>query len=172
MKVTVHEITVQEFSLMLGNLKGLLKKAQGFAEEKKIDLSVLLQMRLAPDMFPLGRQIQIAADVAKMTAARMSGKEAPKFEDNEQTYEQFMHRLDQTLNYLKAFKAEDFENFEKTEVRFPWRPGFHIKGRDYVVQYALPNFYFHVSAAYAILRHAGLPIGKGDYLGPINWQEG
>lgn len=169
MNVTVFETTVAPYVTMLTNLKGLLKKAQAFADHKKIDMSVLFQMRLAPDMFPLSKQIQIAADSAKLSVARLANVEAPKFEDNEQTYEQFMERIDKTIAFLKTVKTEQFQNFEKTEARFFWKPGTHLKGRAYLTQHAVPTFYFHMTTAYAILRHAGVEIGKADYLGAQDW---
>lgn len=169
MNVSVFETTVTSYISMLTNLKAILKKANAFADQKKIEMPVLLQMRLAPDMFPLSRQIQIASDVAKLSVARLAHADAPKFEDNEQTYEQFIERIDKTVAFLKTIKLEQFQNYEKAEYRTPWKPGFHLEGRAYLVQHALPTFYFHLTTAYAILRHAGVEIGKGDYLGSPDW---
>ncbi len=170
MNISIYDITVPQFINSLKGLKGYLMKAQAFCETKKIDMGVLFQSRLAPDQFPLSRQIQIACDNAKMTAARMAGVEAPSFEDNEQTLEQFVTRIDKTIAFLEKFSADQFKDFESKKISFFWNPGFYLDGRTYMSQYALPNFYFHLTTAYSILRSCGLDLGKRDYLNQVNWQ--
>lgn len=167
--VTVYDLTVPQFIMQLEALKGVLKKAQAWAEPKKVDMSVLFGMRLVPDQFPLSRQIQIACDGAKFCVTRLTGKEAPKFEDNETTVDQFMARIDKTVAFLKTTKPEDFNGFESKVISFPWYPGHHMKGKDYLISHALPNFFFHVTTAYAILRENGIDLGKADFLGKQNW---
>ncbi len=171
MHVSVHDVTVGQFSRGLTNLKGVLQKGRAFAESKKIDFSVLLQTRLAPDQFPLARQIQIACDVAKVCCATLSGLPAPAMEDKEQTFEEFMERIDRTLAFLQTIKAEQFTSFEKRTFTSHRRPGLHLEGRDYLHQHATPNFYFHVTTAYSILRASGVELGKRDYLGDPSWKQ-
>lgn len=146
-------------------------KAHAFCETKKIDMSVLFQTRLAPDQFPLSKQIQITADVAKFSAARLSGIEAPGFEDKEQTLEEFMQRIDKTISFLEKFNEESFSDYETKIIRFHWNPGMHLDGKTYLNLYAIPNFYFHLTTAYSILRHCGVEIGKGDYLFQLPWKK-
>lgn len=169
MQVNVYDVTINQFTRSLSALKGVLAKGAAFADRKKIDYSVLLNARLAADMFPLSKQIQIACDGAKFCASRLTGKEAPKFDDKETTYTEFVARIDATLAYLATFKPEDFNGYEKQIARFPWNPGKHLHGHAYLVQHAIPNFYFHLTAAYAILRHLGVEIGKADFLGEQDW---
>lgn len=171
MNVSVYDITVPQFVRELTALKAILHKAGEFAEKKKIQPEVLLQTRLAPDQFPLSRQIQITSDGAKACAARLTGIEAPVFEDKEQKLEEFMVRLDKTITFLKTVKAESFAGYEKRTARFPWNPGYFMDGHTYLVQHALPNFYFHLTTAYSILRASGLELGKADYLGKQDWQK-
>lgn len=170
MQVSVYEISIQQFILTLTNLKNLLKKSQQLAGARKFDMEVLLNTRLFPDMFPLGKQIQTACDAAKFCAHRLSEVEAPTFTDAELKLEDYFKRIEGTITYLKGLVAEDFEEFEKKKIRFAWNPDYELKGKDYLIQFALPNFYFHVTTAYNILRHCGVELGKADYLGPINWQ--
>ena len=128
-----------------------------------------LQMRLAPDMLPFVKQIQICSDTAKGACARLSGQTAPKYEDNEATIEELIARIDKTVMYISGFKAEDFADYQSAKIMFPRYPGVYISGADYLASHALPNFYFHMTTAYNILRLHGLEIGKGDYLGEQNW---
>lgn len=170
MNLSVYEMTTPQFVLGLQALKGILRKAQAFAEMKKIDATVLLQTRLAPDQFPLMKQIQVTTDVAKGCAARLSGAEAPVFEDKEQTLDEAFQRIDKTIAFLQKFKVEDFKDYESKTVRFPWHPGKHLTGKDYLIQHAVPNFYFHLVTAYSILRASGVDLGKADFLGSQNWK--
>lgn len=171
MKVAVYDLTAVQFVRSLHVLKGLLAKAAQFADQRKFPASVLLGSRLAPDQFPLSTQIQIACDNAKLCVARLSGVEAPKHEDNEQTLDQFIARIDSTIAFLESVKPESFAGFADKTVRFHWNPGAHLRGEDYLVQFALPNFYFHLTTAYSILRNNGLELGKADYTGTLTWQK-
>lgn len=124
-------------------------------------------MRLAADMFPLSRQIQIATDNAKGMAARLAGKDLPSYEDTESTLSELVARLEKTIAFLASFSEGDFDGAEAREARFPWFPGMHMVGGGYLLSYALPNFMFHVTTTYAILRHHGFQIGKPDFLGTL-----
>lgn len=170
MQITVHELTAIQFKTTLKSLKNILNKTKKWAEPKKIDMGVFLQTRLAPDMFPLSKQVQIATDIAKGCMARLTKTTAPTFEDNEQTFEQFIERIDKTIAYIETIKPEQFKEFETAKIEFFWNPGKHLNGKDYLIQHAVPNFYFHVTTAYAILRSNGIDLGKGDYLGEQNWK--
>jgi hypothetical protein len=151
---------------MLSALDKVLTKAEADAAARKIDLDVFVNGRLAPDMLPLTRQIQIMTDQAKGGASRLAGKESPKFADDEKTFADLHARIAKTLAHLKTFKPADFEGAETRdiELKFP-NATFNFKGKDYLLNFVIPNFYFHYTTAYAILRHNGVPIGKGDFLG-------
>jgi hypothetical protein len=153
----------------LNALSAVLDKAQAFAAAKKIDPSVLLNMRLCPDMFALTRQVQVATDLAKNGASRLAGVEPPRYEDNETTIDQLKARLAKTVAYLKTLDAKKIDASADREITFPLGPNNkgHMKGDDYLNHFVLPNVYFHLTAAYAILRHAGVEIGKQDFLGAI-----
>lgn len=170
MDIRVYDLTVPQFILSLEALKGVLKKAEAHATAKKVEPSTVFGLRLIADQFALGRQVQITCDGAKFAAARLSGKEAPKFEDNETSFEQFYTRIDKTITYLKTFKAEDFAKFREVKAVFPWYPGKSLDGANYLVQHALPNFYFHLATAYDILRANGVELGKADFLGKQAWK--
>ncbi|MGB1016855.1 MAG: DUF1993 domain-containing protein, partial [Nannocystaceae bacterium] len=131
------------------------------------DPVVLLTSRLAPDQYPLTRQVQIACDSAKFAGARLTGKDAPKHEDTETTYEQLTARITSTIEYLNTLVAADFEGCEDKTVELPFLPGKGVKGSDYLKDFVLPNFYFHATTAYAILRHNGIDVGKRDYIGSM-----
>lgn len=171
MNVAVYEISVEQFILTLTNLKNFLIKAEGFAKSKKFDIQVLLNTRLFPDMFPLGKQIQTACDAAKFCASRLTDVKAPVFEDNEVQLADFIQRIDKTIDYLKTINLEDFKNYEAKKIKFPWNPGMELHGKDYLIQFAMPNFYFHVTTAYNILRSSGIELGKADFLGQIDWHQ-
>lgn len=170
MQPTVNEIVVEQFSRSLNNLKNILKKAQTHAQERKFDENLFLQSKLATDMFPLARQVQIVCDTAKLSCSRLSGTTAPAFPDEEKTITELLARVDKTLDYIKTFATNDFKGYENQKISFHWNPGKHIMGHDYVLSYALPNFYFHLTTAYAILRSSGVHLGKGDYLGEMQWK--
>lgn len=166
MSVSLYQITVPSHIHALNNLSAILDKAADYCEEKGIKEEVLVNYRLAPDMAALPRQIQIASDTAKGAGARLSGAEMPSYEDNEATIEELKARLQKTIDYLKTLSPEDYEGAEDKEVelKLPSRT-IEFTGLSYVNHFVNPNFYFHVTTAYAILRHAGVPLGKLDYLG-------
>lgn len=168
MNMSMYEATLPPFIRTLSNLGVIVEKAMAFAANKKIEGTVLANYRLAPDMLPLARQIQIATDTAKGCAARLAGVEPPKYEDNEQTLPELKERLHKTIDYLKTFKPEQIDGTEEKtiELKFPQKT-FTFKGMPYVTGFVLPNFYFHVTTTYAILRNCGVEIGKNDYLGQM-----
>jgi hypothetical protein len=166
MSITMYQASVPQFIRMLGNLKGILEKAAAHAAARKIDEPVLLNARLFPDMFPLTRQVQIATDFARGTAARLAGVEPPAVEDNEQSFAALAARVDAAIAYLNTLPAAKIDGSEAREITRKVRGVERtFAGIDYLIQYALPNFYFHVTTAYAILRHNGLEIGKPDFVG-------
>jgi hypothetical protein len=146
-------------------LISLLEKVQIQTQDKKMSDANLLALRLAPDMFPLSKQIQIVSDNAKGMASRLTLQETPKYEDNEVTLSDLISRLTKTIAYLETFSESDFANAATSEARFPYFPGKHMVGADYIFGYAIPNFFFHLVTVYAILRHHGFDIGKADYMG-------
>ena len=165
MAISMYQACVPTMRRTLTNLIALLEKAASHAEAKKIDPAVLIGSRLYPDMFPLGRQIQIASDNAKGCAARLAGLEPPKFEDTEASIPELIARLRKTIAYLETFKPEQFEGAETRAITLQMRSGsLNFDALTYLTQYAIPNFYFHAVTAYAILRHCGVEIGKKDYL--------
>lgn len=161
-----YDLLIPIFTRMLPNLKAILEKAQEDAEARKIDPQVFLQARLAPDMFALARQVQITTDQVKGGLARLAGVEVPKWDDNEKTFGELCARIDKALDYTKTFKPAQFDGAETRdiELKFP-QATLTFKGRDYLLNFVLPNFYFHLTAAYAILRHNGVPLGKRDFVG-------
>jgi hypothetical protein len=167
MKISMHAMSVDVLSNILGNLSWLLEKGEAFATAKKIDPSVLLGSRLAPDMFPLTRQVQVACDIAKNSVSRIAGQEPPRFEDNETSFEQLRARIARTIAYMKGLPAKDFENSETREIKVPAGPDrtLEFKGLNFVQNWAIPHVFFHVTTAYNILRHNGVEIGKSDYIG-------
>jgi hypothetical protein len=166
MKITMYTMAVESFVPVLTHLSTLLDKGLAHATAKKFEPSVLVNARLAPDMFPLSRQIQIACDAAKNGSARLAGQEAPRFEDKETTLEELRARIARTIEYLKSIPASAFDGAEDRDIKIPVRDRtLEMKGLAYLQTWALPNFYFHVVATYVILRHNGVEIGKGDFLG-------
>ncbi len=153
----------------LNALAGVLDKGEAFATAKKIDASVLLQTRLAPDMFPLVRQVQIAADLAKNGMARLAGVDAPKFEDNETTFAQLKDRIARTVSFLGGLDKAAINASGNREIVFPMGPAKRaaMQGNDYLANFVAPNVYFHSTVAYCILRHCGADVGKMDFLGGI-----
>jgi hypothetical protein len=151
---------------MLGNMLNWLDKAEAHATAKKFEPGVLLAARLAPDMLPLVKQIQIACDAAKFGMARLAGVEAPKFEDNEGTLDELRERIRKTIAYVQSVPAAKIDGTEDKDVTVPRRDGPTIlKGEPYLKHFVLPNFFFHVTTTYALLRHNGVDLGKSDYLG-------
>ena len=169
MSYTMSKAAVPAFDIELNALSALLDKGAAHAAAKKIDPSVLLQWRLSPDMFPLVRQVQIATDLAKNGSARLAGVEAPRHEDNEKTIDELKERIANTLVFLKTLDPKAIDGSGDREITFPLGPvnKGHMKGDDYLTHFVVPNFYFHVTATYAILRHCGVDIGKRDFLGAI-----
>jgi uncharacterized protein len=164
----------QLFSQMkkqLGQLDKWLEAAETYAKTRSFDPNVLIGARLAPDQFAFARQVQATCDVAKLAASRLSGKEAPAHPDTEQTLEELRARVRAVVTYLDGFSAKDFEGAAERSVTQPRWEGKTMAGSDYFVEHGLPNFFFHLSHAYAILRHNGVPIGKRDYLGPVSLRE-
>lgn len=152
----------------LTNLRAILEKAAAYAEAKKIDPAVLISARLYPDMYPLSRQVQIATDVAKGAASRLAGLEPPKYDDNEATFPELLNRIDKTVALLKSFAPEQIDGSEQKTILLPRHDRVtEFNGLAYLTDFVLPNVYFHVTTAYAILRHNGLEIGKKDFLGNI-----
>jgi hypothetical protein len=169
MSLSFYSASVPVFKQFLNSLKDLLVKAEKFSQQKELADAVLLQSRLYPDMFPLVRQVQIAADFAKSVSARLAGVEVPAYEDNEQTFAELQQRLDKTLAFLDTLTAEQFADAADKEIVL--RPGTpkekRFSGTQYLAQYGLPQFYFHVTTSYALLRHNGVEVGKKDYMGQI-----
>jgi len=164
--ITIYDQLVPVFSQMLSALDKVLTKAEADAAARKIDLEVLTNGRLAPDMLPLTRQIQIMTDGAKGCASRLAGQDPPKWADDEKTFADLHGRIAKTIAHLNSFKPEQFEGAEtrSIELKFP-NATLNFTGKDYLLGFVIPNFYFHYTTAYAILRHNGVPIGKRDFLG-------
>lgn len=160
----IYTFTIPVFIKMLGGLKNTVTKVAEFSKEKNIDEAILLQDRLIPDMFPFARQVQIACDNAKGAASRLTGKEMPKFDDNEKTTAELHMRIDKTIEYLKTFSEADFKESAGVKVQLPYFPNKYMTGFDYAREYAIPNFLFHVTVAYTIARHNGVNLGKADYM--------
>jgi hypothetical protein len=166
MPISMSQASVPRFAQMLRNLSAILAKAQAHCEARKIDPLVLTSARLYPDMFPLARQVQIACDSAKGAAARLAGVEAPKHEDTEKTFEELQARIGRTLDFIASVKPAQIDGSEEREVVLKLRGrDVPFKGVQYLLGFAWPNFYFHVTTAYAILRHNGVELGKADFLG-------
>ena len=165
----LYDLTVVQFSKMLTNLSVVLDKASGFADGKKIDMAVLLNARLAPDQFNLTRQVQIACDTAKLAVARLvdQADAAPKHDDSETTLAELQERIQSVVNYLAGFSEADFAAAASTKITQARWAGKHMLGEDFAIQHAIPNVYFHITTAYAILRHNGVEVGKKDYLGAM-----
>jgi hypothetical protein len=152
----------------LGQLDKWLDSAAAFAKEKSFEPNLFLGFRLAPDQFAFARQVQTACDTAKLAAARLTGKEAPKHADTEQTLDELHARVQSVIAYLGTFTDKDFEGAATRSVTQPRWEGKTMSGADYFQEHALPNFFFHLTHAYALLRHNGVEIGKRDYLGPLS----
>lgn len=168
MSLSMYDTSVPLFLHSLGSLKAILEKAVTHAEMRKFDPNVLAGIRLAPDMLPLAKQVQIASDSAKGAAARLTGTDAPKFEDTETTLDQLIARVDKTIDYLRGLDAAKFNDAETRTVTINI-PGktFNFSGLTYLRHWALPNFFFHMTTTYDLLRHNGVDLGKADFLGRI-----
>lgn len=168
MSVTLYEVALPPMERGLDNLSALLDKAQAFAAARKFDPVVLVQARLYPDMFPLSRQVQIACDGAKGAAARLAGIEVPKHEDNEATLAELKQRIAKTLDFLRSVRPDQLASASGRTIELKLANGtLSFSARAYLTDFVLPNFYFHSSMVYALLRHNGVEVGKLDFLGKI-----
>lgn len=166
MKISMYLASAPRFANTLGNLSAILDKAQAHAEAKKIDPAALIACRLFPDMFPFSRQVQSASDTAKGAVARLAGVEIPKFEDTEQTFPELKARIAKTIDFIKSIRPEQIDGSEDKEIVLKLGSReVRFTGIQYLLGHAQPNFYFHVTTAYNILRHCGVEIGKRDYIG-------
>lgn len=166
MTISMYQASIPTFIRALNNLADILQKAAAHAEAKKIDPAVLINSRLYPDMLPLTNQVQIASDAAKGGAARLAQAQPPSFEDNETTFPQLIERARKTVAYLQTLKPEQFDGSEDRTVSWQTRSATKtMQGLPYLLHHVLPNIFFHVTAAYAILRHNGVELGKQDFLG-------
>ena len=167
MTLSMHAASVPVFKQMLASLADVLSKAEAHATDRKIDPNALLQARLFPDMFPLVRQVQIACDFAKSVPARLAGAEVPAYEDTEQTFAELQARIAKTLDFIDGLDAAAFDGSEQRQIVL--RPGTPkertIGGQAYLLNYGLPQFFFHVTTTYALLRHNGVEVGKKDFMG-------
>jgi hypothetical protein len=169
MNISMYEASIPTFLQTLRSLRAILEKGAAYAEARKFDPNVLAASRLYPDMLPLTRQVQIASDAAKGAAARLANVDPPKFEDTETTLSDLVARVDKTIDYLQSFKPEQLEGSagRTITVNTP-RQAFSFPGLVFLRHWAIPNFFFHVTTAYNILRHNGVEIGKSDYLGKVS----
>ncbi len=168
MSLSMYQASVPVFTQMLTSLLGILDKAAAHGAAMKWDPTVPATLRLIPDMLPFNKQIQIASDHAKRCTARLAGVEPPKYEDNEVSIPEFKARVAKTLDYLKTFTPAQIDGSEDRQISFPSGGGTRtLSGQAYLLNYAMPNFYFHATTAYAILREAGVVIGKQDYVGSL-----
>ncbi|MFC4860784.1 DUF1993 domain-containing protein [Pseudomonas sp. MAHUQ-62] len=168
MSLSMYEASIPVLARMLGNLSNILKKAEANAQARGIEPKVFIESRLAPDMYALARQVQIASDMAKGCAARLAGVEVPSWADTETTFEELQARIAKTQEFIKGIDAAKLEGSEDRTVVLKMRTGdISFSGRDYLLGFALPNFYFHITTTYAILRHNGVDVGKMDYLGGV-----
>lgn len=162
----MYQASAPRFANTLGNLSAILDKAQAHCDARKIDPLVLTGCRLYPDMFPFSRQVQIACDTAKGAVARLAGMEIPKHEDTERAFVELKARIAKTLDFVQSVKPERLDGTEEKEIVLQMRSGERrYTGLQYLLGHAVPNFYFHVTTAYNILRHNGVELGKQDYLG-------
>ena len=164
---SIYEFTVPVFIKMLGGLKGVMQKAK----EHGGDEAALLNDKLAEDMFPLVKQVQVATDNAKGVVSRLTKVETPKYEDTETTFAELDARIDKTIAFLQTVKKEDFADTANAQVTLPWFPGKFMTGFNYAREYAVPNFFFHVATAYGIVRKNGVQIGKADYMNGMPLQD-
>lgn len=166
MTLSMYQASVPVFVRALSNLAHVLKKGEAHAQAKGIAHEVLLQSRLYPDMFPLTRQVQIATDMVKNGVARLAGVEAPKFEDNETTFAELDARIERAIAFLGSLKPAQVDGSESRAIHVPRRSGaLDLQGQPYLLDYVFPNFFFHCTTAYDILRHGGVEIGKMDFIG-------
>lgn len=167
----LYPVTIERFIHALTQVDAWLDAAAEYAKTKKFDEANLVNARLAPDQFALARQIQSACDTAKFAPARLTGQKAPAHPDTEATIAELKARIASVIEYLRSFDAAAIDASSERHVTMPWVQGKYLLGRDYVLSFALPNFYFHVTTAYSILRHNGVPLGKMDFLGALPFHD-
>ena len=166
MQISMYQASAPRFVHILNNLSVMLDKAQAHAEAKKIDPAALTAFRLFPDMFPLSKQVQVATDLSKGAVARLAGVEIPKYEDTEQTFAELKARIAKTIAFINTIKREQIDGSEDKDIVMKLgKQDYTFKGLQYLLNFAYPNFYFHATTAYNILRHNGVEIGKHDFLG-------
>ncbi|HEY3597734.1 MAG TPA: DUF1993 domain-containing protein [Paraburkholderia sp.] len=169
MTISMYQASVPVLLRGLTNLQAILGKAQAHAAEKQIDPSVFVNSRLFPDMLPLARQVHLAADAAKFCVARLAGVDAPRYDDVEFTFDELFARIQKTIDYVKGFTAEQIDGSAERPIAIKMRSGpVEFSGANYLLGFVLPNFFFHVTTAYDILRHNGVDVGKMDYLGKLS----
>lgn len=166
MSLSMYQASLPVFIRMLGQLTEILNKAEAHATAKKFDPSILINARLAPDMFALARQVQITTDGVKGCAARLAGIEVPRYEDTETTFPELYARIQKTIDFLKTLTPQQIDGTEEKQIKLKVGPReLEFKGQAYLLNFVIPNFYFHMVTTYAILRHNGVEIGKMDFLG-------
>lgn len=165
--MNLYHASVPVYTKMLENLTNILEKSAAWAKEAGKTDEDMLQARLAPDMFPLVRQVQIASDNAKSISARLAGEEPPKMEDTEATFAELIERTRKTVTYLKTLDPARFDGAEARHIPFPYVPDTYLLGQEALFESYLPNFFFHVTTAYDILRNQGVPLGKADFIGTL-----
>jgi hypothetical protein len=169
MSLSLYAVSVPVFIKTLGNLKAVLEKAKTHALDRKIEEAALINARLYPDMFPLSRQVQIASYIARGCVARLAGVEPPPYEDKEQSFDELAARIDRTIDYMNGLDKKQFDGAETRTITRPLRGEPHaFTGANYLLQFGMPNVYFHTATAYDILRHNGVPLGKADFLGSLD----
>ncbi|WP_338849376.1 DUF1993 domain-containing protein [Massilia sp. W12] len=168
MTISMYQASIPVFQRSLSNLDAILQKAAQHAENRKIDAQALLQARLFPDMFTFTRQVQIACDFAKGAAARLAGQDVPSWEDNEKSFEELRARVARTLEFVAQAQPEQIDGSEERDIQVgAGERQMKFKGQVYLLHFVLPNFYFHLTTAYDILRHNGVEIGKRDFIGQV-----
>jgi hypothetical protein len=167
MSLTMYSASAPVFTRILGNMLNWLDRAEAHALARKFDPNNYLGLRLAPDMLPLARQVQIASDGAKGCMSRLAGAEIPKWEDNEATLDELRARIRKTLDHVRSFSPSQIDGSDERPISVPMRSGdaLQFTGESFLKHYALPNFFFHATTTYALLRHAGVELGKADFLG-------
>lgn len=167
----IYQKTISQFSKMLKNLSAMLDKGANYAGEKKFDAEVLWKSRLAPDQFNLIRQVQITCDTAKTCAASLANKEAPAHPDTESSLPELKARIAMVIQYLNSFGPDDFRGADSIKITRPRWEGKYLRGEEFLLEHAVPNFYFHLTTAYSILRHNAVNVGKKDYLGELPYKK-
>jgi uncharacterized protein len=166
MQISMYQASAPRFIHILNNLSVMLDKAQAHVEAKKIDPAALTAFRLFPDMFPLSKQVQVATDLSKGAMARLAGVEVPKYEDTEQTFAELKARIAKTIAFINTIKREQIDGSEDKDIVMKLgKQDYTFKGLQYLLNFAYPNFYFHATTAYNILRHNGVELGKKDFVG-------